>query len=138
MEKIQAQTEKLPGAGILAFHSYKGGVGRTLSLISLLRECTARYPEKKILVIDGDLEAPGLTWMLEERGQNAVSYSDILSVMNFDEDTENIVKNLAAQIRTSVVSVETDKVKGEQYFVPAYRDSRQIMNIFSDPERVLI
>ena len=138
VEKIQAQTEKLPGAGILAFHSYKGGVGRTLSLISLLRECTARYPEKKILVIDGDLEAPGLTWMLEERGQNAVSYSDILSVMNFDEDTENIVKNLAAQIRTSVVSVETDKVKGEQYFVPAYRDSRQIMNIFSDPERVLI
>lgn len=137
-EKIQTETERLPGARILAFHSYKGGVGRTLSLISLLRECTAHYPDKKVLVIDGDLEAPGLTWMLEERGQTAVSYADILSVMNFDEDTESIVKNLAIQIRSSMVPVEADKVKAEQFFVPAYRDRKQVLNIFSDPERVLI
>ena len=138
IEKIKAGTEKFSGARILAFHSYKGGVGRTLSLISLLRECTAKYPEKKILVIDGDLEAPGLTWMLEERGQSSISYIDILSVMNFDNDTEDMVKRLAEQIRTSMISVETDEIEVEQFFVPAYRDRKQVMNIFSNSERVLI
>ena len=29
IEKIKAETKKFPGARILAFHSYKGGVGRT-------------------------------------------------------------------------------------------------------------
>lgn len=39
--RMQSVPEKFSGARVLAFHSYKGGVGRTLSLISLLRECTA-------------------------------------------------------------------------------------------------
>jgi hypothetical protein len=138
VKKLQTETEKLPGARILAFHSYKGGVGRTLSLISLLRECTAQYPEKKILVIDGDLEAPGLTWMLTEQGQSSISYVDILSVMNFDEDIDSAVKRMAAEIQTSMITVETDKMRVEQFFVPAYRDRKQVMNIFSDSERVLI
>lgn len=138
VKKLKAETEKLPGARILAFHSYKGGVGRTLSLISLLRECTAQYPEKKILVIDGDLEAPGLTWMLTEQGQSSISYVDILSVMNFDEDMDSAVKRMAAEIQTSMITVETDKMRVEQFFVPAYRDRKQVMNIFSDSERVLI
>lgn len=138
LEKLQPDTEKLPGVGILAFHSYKGGVGRTLSLIALLRECTAQYPDKKFLVIDGDLEAPGLTWMLEERGQSSVSYLDILSVMNFEEKMDEAVKELATQIQTSVVKVETDQMDKEQFFVPAYRDKKQVMSIFSNTERVLI
>lgn len=136
--KIHPDTEKLPGADILAFHSYKGGVGRTLSLIALLRECTAQYPDKTFLVIDGDLEAPGLTWMLEERGQSSVSYLDILSVMNFDDKMDEAVKGLVAQIQTSVIKVETDQMDKEHFFVPAYRDKKQVMSIFSNTERVLI
>lgn len=126
------------GARILAFHSYKGGVGRTLSLISLLRECTMLYPDKKILVIDADLEAPGLTWMLEGRGYASVSYLDMLSVMNFCENTENIVGKLADLIKQSTVRVITDKIEAEQYFVPVYRNKEQVLDIFSNPERVLI
>lgn len=128
----------LPGARILAFHSYKGGVGRTLSLISLLRECTTQYPDKKILFMDADLEAPGLTWMLEERGYPPVSYLDILSVMNFNENSESAVKGLAELIKTSTVTVTTDKVEREQFFVPVYRERMQVMSIFSSPERILI
>ena len=126
------------GARILAFHSYKGGVGRTLSLISLLRECTMLYPDKKILVIDADLEAPGLTWMLEGRGYASVSYLDMLSVMNFCENTENIVGKLTDLIKQSTVRVITDKIEAEQYFVPVYRNKEQVLDIFSNPERILI
>ena len=107
-------------------------------MISLLRECSSHYPEKKILVIDSDLEAPGLTWMLAEQGQRPISYLDILSVMNFDEDIDQAIKRMAAEIQTSLVTVETDKMKIEQLFVPAYRHKKQVMNIFSNSERVLI
>ena len=48
---------------VFAFHSYKGGVGRTLSLIAFARAWTnlQKNPENsKLLIIDSDLEAPGL------------------------------------------------------------------------------
>lgn len=135
--RAEMGTKSLPGARLLAFHSYKGGVGRTLSLISMLRECTAQYPEKKILFIDADLEAPGLTWMLENRGYGDVSYLDILSVMNFNEDTEEAIERLAELIKTSTVAVTTDKVKQEHFFIPVYRERMQVMSIFSNPERIL-
>ena len=67
----QTKTGDLPGSRIIAFHSYKGGVGRTLSLISLVREISELYGNhKKILMIDADLEAPGLTWMLGQGKNN--------------------------------------------------------------------
>ena len=72
-------------ARILAFHSYKGGVGRTLSLISFLKECVIKYPKKKILVIDADVEAPGLTWMFEEKNRAEISYLDIFALMNYEK-----------------------------------------------------
>ena len=135
-QKQSVQTE-LPGARILAFHSYKGGVGRTLSLISLLRQCTEQYPDKKILVIDADLEAPGLTWMLEDRGRSQVSYLDILSVLNYGQDTDLDLIHLAGLIKTSTVIVTTEKTEQEQYFIPVYREKKQMWDISSSPERIL-
>ena len=44
------------------------------------RQCTEKYPDKKILVVDADVEAPGLTWMAEA-GYRKISYLDILSIM---------------------------------------------------------
>lgn len=128
----------LPGTRILAFHSYKGGVGRTLSLISLLRECTAEYPDKKVLVIDADVEAPGLTWMVEEQGDRSISYLDVLSVMNFSDVTDETINKLAELIKLSTVVVTTDKMNKEQYFIPVYRKKSQVMDIFSSPERILL
>ena len=136
--KSGPESDKLPGARILAFHSYKGGVGRTLSLISLLRECSAKYDNKKILVIDADLEAPGLTWMLEKEQNGYVSYLDVLSVMHFENITDEIIKNLVELIKVSTITVATDKKNVEQYFLPVYREEKQVMDIFSSPEKILL
>ena len=49
---------------VIAFHSYKGGVGRTLSLIAFAQAWSniQKDPQNnKLLIIDSDLEAPGLT-----------------------------------------------------------------------------
>lgn len=136
--RMQSVPEKFSGARVLAFHSYKGGVGRTLSLISLLRECTAQYPDKKILLIDADIEAPGLTWMMEKQGNASVSYLDILSVMNFEENTEKMIEKLAELVKVSTITVTTDRTEKELFFIPVYRSKNQTMDIFSSPERILL
>ncbi len=50
-----------------AFHSFKGGVGRTLVLLAVADRLASEGHE--VLVIDGDLEAPGITWMYEAQGR---------------------------------------------------------------------
>lgn len=127
----------LPGSRIVAFHSYKGGVGRTLSLTAFLRQCSEQYPEKKILVLDADIEAPGLTWMAGG-GYRRISYLDVLSVMNSETMTDQTIKKIADLTKTSTISVLTDKVEVEQYFLPVYREKSQTYNIFATPEKVLL
>ncbi len=56
---MASQTEKLPTlTRFVAFYSYKGGVGRTLAMANCARALAARG--KKIVLLDFDLEAPGL------------------------------------------------------------------------------
>ncbi|MGZ8184784.1 MAG: tyrosine-protein kinase family protein, partial [Methylobacter sp.] len=56
---MTTQAEKLPTlARFVAFYSYKGGVGRTLALANSARTLTASG--KKVVLLDFDLEAPGL------------------------------------------------------------------------------
>lgn len=123
----------------MAFHSYKGGVGRTLSLISLAREISEIYGnQKKLLIIDADLEAPGLTWMLGQ-GQNAekISYLDLLELLHFNTVDDNFTQSVAKLVETNVIKIETEKLEVEHYFLPVYRQKDQMMNIYSSPEKVI-
>ena len=45
---------------IITFYSYKGGTGRTMSLSNIACLIGMIEPDKKVLVMDWDLEAPGL------------------------------------------------------------------------------
>lgn len=45
---------------IVTFYSYKGGVGRTMALANL--SFIAAYNQKRVLIMDWDLEAPGLAY----------------------------------------------------------------------------
>lgn len=122
---------------IVAVHSYKGGVGRTLSMVALLRECCQKYPEKKILVIDADVEAPGLTWMLEEQISPQISYLDVLSLMHYEEMTKQCIRDIAELIKMSSITVTTDDIEVEQYFLPVYREKKQILESVSNSEKIL-
>lgn len=129
----------LPGSPILVFHSYKGGVGRTLSLISLAREISEIYGnQRKILMIDADLEAPGLTWMLEQ-GENyeKISYFDVLELLHFNKVNDNFVQSIARLVETNIIKVETDRLEVEHYFLPVYRETSQMLNIYSSPEKII-
>lgn len=53
-------------APIVTFYSYKGGVGRSMAVLNVSSLLAARG--FRVLVIDFDLEAPGLSHLLEEVG----------------------------------------------------------------------
>lgn len=136
-QKCENTDSDFDGVKMIAFHSYKGGVGRTLSLTAFLRQCTEKYPDKKILVLDADVEAPGLTWMTEA-GYRRISYLDILSIMNYEQITDQMLEKLCDLVKTSTVSVSTDQKIIDQYFIPVYREKEQNMNVGSKPEQVLM
>lgn len=138
-EEGEIKKADLSGKPIAVFHSYKGGVGRTLALISLVREISEAYGnKKKVLIIDADLEAPGLTWMLGQGKNNEkISYFDILEVLHFNDMDDSLVENVAKLVQRNVIKVITEKLEVEHYFLPVYREKSQLMNIYSNPERII-
>jgi cellulose biosynthesis protein BcsQ len=53
-------------AQILAFYSFKGGVGRSMAVLNLAYSLAAKG--RHVLVLDMDLEAPGLRNCFKNRG----------------------------------------------------------------------
>lgn len=121
---------ELSGSKVVAFHSYKGGVGRTLSLIALLKEVSNLYGnKKKILVIDSDLEAPGLTWILEQDAQFSMSYIDLLSIWSAYGDTQEIIEKIADVMQGDSIYVNADRERVQHYFLPAYLRKEQMVTM---------
>ncbi|WP_234438411.1 KGGVGR-motif variant AAA ATPase [Streptomyces sp. NRRL S-340] len=79
-------TERFPGdVQILAFHSFKGGVGRTVHAVAMADTIARRGGS--VLLVDSDLEAPGITWMHRAQGgQLDFSYEDLLALLQGSED----------------------------------------------------
>jgi hypothetical protein len=137
-----ALDKKLP-VPVIAFHSYKGGVGRTLSLVSLARELSFNKKKYKVLIVDADIEAPGLTLMAKSFGfpsENRISYLDILSIIH-DSERESlfniIARNIARAMVTSTIKIPAKDVTEEHYFLPAYRIGYQLLDNFVHPEHII-
>ncbi|MFJ9555098.1 KGGVGR-motif variant AAA ATPase [Nocardiopsis sp. NPDC101807] len=87
------------GVQVLAFHSFKGGVGRTLHAVALADHLARRG--SRVLLVDADLEAPGITWMYQEQGgQMDFAYEDFLASLHgsVDEDRTRAVALAASYL----------------------------------------
>ncbi len=124
---------------VTAFHSYKGGVGRTLSLITFVRNMIQEFQDsKKVLIVDSDIEAPGLTWLgQEQNGSIPVSYLDVLSIIGAKGEDDQIIENLSHEVENSLLTFHTDKIEISQYFLPTYRKEEQLFDIYANPERIM-
>lgn len=137
--KVNLKALEEGGVPITAFHSYKGGVGRTLSLITFVRDMIQEFQDrKKVLIVDSDIEAPGLTWLGKEQNRTvSVSYLDILSVIGAKGEDDQIIENLSHEVENSLLTFQTDKMEVSQYFLPTYRTEEQLLDIYANPERIM-
>ncbi|MBR7836962.1 hypothetical protein KDL01_27040 [Actinospica durhamensis] len=76
------------GVKVCAFHSYKGGVGRTLHAVALAMSLAADPAHPcRVLLVDADLEAPGITWMVAaEQPEINFSFEDFLALLHGSTD----------------------------------------------------
>lgn len=136
--ELPEEKQDLPGSPVIAFHSYKGGVGRTLILTSLLKEISSLYGnDKKVLVIDSDLEAPGLTWAVGKSSQFPVSYLDVLSMIRVYGAEKTVIDKIAEMMEQNLIHIETEKERVVHYFLPAYLEESQLITAYVRPEHIL-
>jgi len=123
---------------LIAFYSFKGGVGRTLHLSAYLFALLERAGElglaKTILVIDADLEAPGLTyWDRLEKQQSPVSFIDFLEVCHYSSsDMEKKLSLFAGEVKKSPKTYR----KSTWYVLPACLDDRELLDMPVLPEHL--
>ncbi|MBD2616575.1 ParA family protein [Nostoc punctiforme FACHB-252] len=123
---------------LIAFYSFKGGVGRTVHLaahlFALLQYAKEVDKAITILVIDADLEAPGLTyWDRSEKQQPSVSFIDFLEVYHYSPlPTEETLDFFVKEIKKSPKS----EGKSVFYFLPACLNDEQLLDTPVLPEHL--
>ncbi len=72
----------------ITYYSYKGGVGRSMALVNIA--CLAAKEQKKVLLIDCDLEAPGLHQFFQTN-EETQGFVDLISDINdwIDKEENN-------------------------------------------------
>ena len=90
--KVRFERAPLPNATraipLIACHSVKGGTGRTTTAIALATLLSKRT-DKSILVVDADLEAPGLSYLFRaSRPESLVSLEDVVALAHAEGDTD--------------------------------------------------
>ncbi|MEY4980049.1 MAG: hypothetical protein RLZZ352_2319 [Pseudomonadota bacterium] len=108
------------GPRMVSFHSFKGGVGRTTALMTYV---AARLQlddagPVKLLVVDADLEAPGVTFWLDAVNQPQVSFVQFLEAMHFPPSSiEKSLDFFAQSLRKT--SLNVGGTQRELFVLPA-------------------
>ena len=105
---------------IVSFHSFKGGVGRTTALMTFVTaHLQSNLPEPvKILVVDADLEAPGISFWLDEINQPQVSFVQFLEATHYPpESLAASLKFFADELRKT--SLNISGTQRELFVLPA-------------------
>jgi MinD-like ATPase involved in chromosome partitioning or flagellar assembly len=117
---------------VVAFHSFKGGVGRTIHALALARALAERERQSRVLLVDGDLEAPGLTWLLRARLPDPpVSFVDFLALVHGDPNpsAEDSIELVADRVRDAMLE--------GIYVLPAFRSVAQFTSLEIRPEHLI-
>ncbi|WP_342118116.1 KGGVGR-motif variant AAA ATPase [Pseudoduganella sp. OTU4001] len=117
MEHLRLHLPVLPAAGeVTTFYSYKGGVGRTMALANLGHMLAAR-PAAPVLLVDWDLEAPGLHYYFP-------GAPEAPGVLDLFEACRDQLQERAGRYASDSALAEAvlDAVRWEQYLVRASDD----------------
>lgn len=124
---------------ISVFYSYKGGVARTTVALAVLGELLRRQEttEPRVLLVDADVEAPGITWMLDRNER--LSLLDAFGLIHDAEDWEReALPLIVEQLRSSRETIEIpDRGRREYYFLPAMRSIEQVFRMPLTPEHLV-
>ncbi|MDF5723367.1 MAG: AAA family ATPase [Rhizonema sp. PD37] len=116
---------------VVAFHSFKGGVGRTTNALAFAQALIDR--EYRVLLVDGDMEAPGITWLLERRLPfPPVSFADLLALAHGDPSpgANNTIQLVADRLQGALID--------DIYVLPSFRSTARFSSLEIRPEHLIL
>jgi len=125
------------GPDLVSFHSFKGGVGRTTALMTYVAACLREDSPgaKKILVIDADPEAPGVSFWLDERNRPTVSFVQLFEALHYPPaGLEASLDFFANELRKTSLSL--GGLQRELFVLPAALDLAEIQDMPVVPEHL--
>lgn len=125
------------GPDLASFHSFKGGVGRTTALMTYVAACLkdSSAGQKKILVIDADLEAPGVSFWLDEANRPTVSFVQLLEALHYPPaGLGTTLDFFANELRKTSISV--GGLQRELFVLPAALDLALLQDMPVTPEHL--
>ena len=123
---------------IFAFHSFKGGVGRTVHAVALAQAIAEAG--NAALLVDADLEAPGITWLLESRLPSPpISFADLLALFHGDPDpsARESIELASARLQDASLNWGSPPTGVDLYVLPAFRSPRAFQSLEVRPEHLL-
>ncbi|MBF0182460.1 MAG: ParA family protein [Magnetococcales bacterium] len=115
---------------ILAFHSFKGGVGRTLCALAATMAYTVH--DKKVLLVDADFEAPGISFLFDARKPDSdFAMADLLTMLHADPDPSG-----ANALASAKIGVAKQRL-GDVYVLPCFRDLQESVSLEIRPEHLV-
>ncbi|HAT50880.1 MAG: ParA family protein [Nitrospirae bacterium] len=115
---------------VLAFHSFKGGVGRTLCALATTLAYTGH--KKKILLIDADFEAPGISFLFEGRKPDPdFALADLLTMLHADPDPDG-----QDALATAIQGV-SNQCLDNVFVLPCFRNLEESVSLEIRPEHLV-
>lgn len=136
-QTVKTPVEFVGGPDLVSFHSFKGGVGRTSALMTYVTACFKESSDgpKKILVVDADLEAPGVTFWLRDVNRPDVSFVQLLEALHYPPtSTDDALEYFAAELKKTSYSV--NGLERELFVLPAALDLSEIQDMPVTPEHL--
>lgn len=118
---------------ISAFHSFKGGVGRTTALMTHLVAYLEQTKKRKtkVLLIDADLEAPGITYWLDIANRPSISFVRFLEAVHYPPSSiKESIQYCAAELRKSSITLNGTH---EVFVLPACVNPEQPIELLDTP-----
>lgn len=142
IEAAPTATEDMPsawtgGPDLISFHSFKGGVGRTTALMTYVAACLNENSAgtKKILVVDADLEAPGVSFWLDAVNRPTVSFVQLVEALHYPPAGLSASLDYFSQ-ELRKTSLNVGGLQRELFILPAALDLREIEDMPVAPEHL--
>jgi MinD-like ATPase involved in chromosome partitioning or flagellar assembly len=118
---------------VSAFHSFKGGVGRTTALMTHLVAYLEQTKKRKtkVLLIDADLEAPGITYWLDIANLPTISFVRFLEAVHYPPSSiEASIEYCAEELRKTSITINGTQ---EVFVLPACVDPKKPTELLDTP-----
>lgn len=132
-----APTAWKDGPRISAFHSFKGGVGRTTALANYVAAALdAKKGESvRILIVDADFEAPGISFWLDDANKPKVSFAQFMEALHYPPGSVTEALNyFADELRKT--SLDIEGAKRELFVLPSASSINSMMDMPVRPEHL--